>query len=187
MANGPPIQPFRTEVFHQFRIFPLLKNCDRSRYQDAERVFAQHSAPRDLRKVAVLRNGDRFVVSIRTTSATSKVKRVTSPISRAHVSAVIGPTPGTVLSRLSLSFRSGSRPPEAGIGASIGVDLLSTTEIQLPLDHDPPAIRQRYISISTATGWRLDYGRGTSSRTTSERSCVRSRTTSRPSGEMSKS
>jgi hypothetical protein len=32
-----------------------------------------------------------------------------------------------------------------------------------------------------------DYGRGRSSRTTSERSCTRSRTTSRPSGERSKS
>jgi hypothetical protein len=38
-----------------------------------------------------------------------------------------------------------------------------------------------------AAGLKLDYGRGRSSSTTSECSCTRSRTTSRPSGEMSKS
>jgi hypothetical protein len=36
-------------------------------------------------------------------------KRETSPISSAHVSAVIGPTPGIVLSRLILSAKTGSR------------------------------------------------------------------------------
>jgi len=35
-----------------------------------------------------------------------------SPISRAQVSAVIGPAPGTVLSRLIRSFSSGSRSSE---------------------------------------------------------------------------
>jgi hypothetical protein len=41
-------------------------------------------------------------------------------------------------------------------------------------------------SVSTA-GSKPDYGRGRSSSTTFERSCTRSMTTSRPSGEMSKS
>jgi hypothetical protein len=36
-------------------------------------------------------------------------KRETSPISSAHVSAVIGPTPGTVLSRVIRSANTGSR------------------------------------------------------------------------------
>jgi hypothetical protein len=36
-------------------------------------------------------------------------QRETSPISSAHVSAVIGPTPGTVLSLLILSANNGSR------------------------------------------------------------------------------
>ena len=39
-------------------------------------------------------------------------KRETSPISSAHVSAVIGPTPGTVLSLLILSANNGSRSRE---------------------------------------------------------------------------
>jgi hypothetical protein len=39
-------------------------------------------------------------------------KRVKSPISRAQVNAVIGPTPETVLSRFSLSASSASRSSE---------------------------------------------------------------------------
>jgi hypothetical protein len=72
------------------------------------------------------------------------------------------------------------------------------------LARDPPAIKGnaqlsgigdlRLGSDSRATrysghapGLQPNYGRGRSSSTTSERSCTRSRTTSWPSGEMSKS
>jgi hypothetical protein len=45
----------------------------------------------------------------------------------------------------------------------------------------------RYSSAISGKRQNLGYGRGRSSNTTSERSCTRSRTTSRPSGETSKS
>ena len=48
--------------------------------------------------------------------------REVSPISSAHVSAVIGPTPGTVRSRLSLSSSSGSRSSDRSSAASMRME-----------------------------------------------------------------
>ena len=58
-------------------------------------------------------------------------KRETSPISKAQVSAVIGPTPGTVLSLLILSVSNGSRSRELIKAYSVSPTALDRLPAQL--------------------------------------------------------